>query len=161
MVGKRGGEVTPMDENSQLVPDEVAQGFQTFQDALSYLESQGHGVVKSTDVLGDGFEVLQDKKRLIAVPFVIIDWDYVPGDMGRYVTVRLMTAENRKFRISDGSSGIYQQLEKLTEEKGMKSGLAVPGGLRESTFWIDKAGTPVNEDSPDRVKKVTTFYLTA
>lgn len=152
-------EVTLPDE----LPDEVVAGFDSFDSAIAHFR-EGFGVVNIGDVAGDGFSLQKDKTLLENVPFLIIDWKEISGissDTGRpYATIRIITADGRKYRISDGSTGIYSQLLRMAD-KGVRHGIAVPKGLFKSEYWVDADGMPLKD--PDTYKgekrKAYTFYL--
>jgi len=140
--------------------DDLAASFSTLEDALAYFNA-GVGVVAVEDVLGDGYEILRDKSRLVNMPFLIIDWKEILGDTGPYTTIRLITSDARRYRLSDGSSGIHKQLSTMTSQHGLSGGVSVKGGLRKSTFWLDRDDRVVDADDPDATRMASTYYLNA
>lgn len=110
-------------------------------------------VVKASEVLGDGAEFIQDKNKLVGVPFLILDWKFIiDEDTEReYVNVLIMGANGEKARFNDGSTGIYAQLKQVSENVG-KIGIEVKQGLRRSDYT--KVINGKNE-------KATTYYLSA
>lgn len=155
--GKTNGTVAVPDQ----VPDEALAGIQNFEDAVGYFNGN-EGVTNAGDVLGDGFAITNDKDILVNIPFLILDWTEILGDQGLYVSVRLMTSDSRKYRISDGSTGICKQLNELAS-KGVTRGVFVKGGLVKSEYWIDKETNEIYKDSMvpagADVKRGATFYL--
>src|SRR4051812_38675305 len=93
-------------KHNTRVPEEVARGFTNFEDAARYF-NETEGIIHAGDVLGDGYTILESKELLVNLPFLIIDWSEHLGDAGPYASVRVVTSDSRKFRFSDGSSGIY------------------------------------------------------
>lgn len=93
---------------------------QTFEDAIRL--GMEHGIVVSSEEMGDGFMPIPDVDMLIGLPFVIVDWHY--GKNKKYGTdfiiIRLITKHNEKYMMIEGSTGIMRQLqmyEQLAEQK--------------------------------------------
>jgi len=127
---------------------------------VQLLSSHGLTVSDVTEY-GTGFEVCEDKRQLVRVPFIVLDWRFSEGDHGRFVSMTVVTRDGRKLIINDGSTGIRQQMEKITEDRLKRfegdltkahAGLAVPKGLRVSEYvYVDR--------ETGKAKDATTYYL--
>jgi len=110
-------------------------------------------------VIVDDFVKLDDKSRLINVPFFARKWWFTEGDMGEFAVVQCVlsrpimtpTGETSKVIVTDGSTGIHSQLRETTKRTGKTTGLLVRNGLRVSQYTAD------TEEGP---KNAETFYLT-
>jgi hypothetical protein len=110
------------------------------------------GDIVSAAEYGTGFEVLDKdaKGQLVGVPFIILDWVINEGDFGEFVSLRLVTQDNRKLIVNDGSTGIAKQVREMAEA-GEQRAVYVKKGLRRSDYeYTDKNGAK---------KPATTFYL--
>jgi hypothetical protein len=123
-------------------------------DARNALTNAGVAIIASGVLFGDGSEFIQDKSRLVGVPFLVLDWRFIIDEDTKreYVNVLVMNGQGGKARFNDGSTGVYQQLKHVTEETGVVA-IECRLGLRKSeyTFTNDK-----NETS-----KAVTYYLSA
>lgn len=130
------------------------RAIESLEDAMA-LAAQMHGsVVEADQELGDGFTLINDKKSLIGVPMVFLEWDFHAGDFGTFVTVRAVTRVDgvtKKFIFNDGSTGIRETLQEFTAQTGRRGGLIARHGLRvsEYEFTNDKGETSPAE----------TFYI--
>ena len=106
----------------------------TFDDALALLaQTVGTDGISTADAtLGDGFAIVEDKDRLIDVPFVLLNWQESMGDFGAFTIARGVTRDGFKFVLTDGSTGIHEQLTAYTEKTGKTAGLLCRHGLRRS-----------------------------
>lgn len=166
---------------------EVAQVPSTFtRDELSAIESfddamrlavSAHGTVinaHETTELGDGFRIADedDKRRLIGVPLMLLEWTFLPGDFAEdYVSVRAISQEDggriRKWVINDGGTGIARDLRDFTTKTGRTGGLSVRNGLRVSDYFIDpvtkqpltKAERREYAAEDRKMAPASTFYL--
>lgn len=152
-------------EIGAVLSDDAARTITGFADAVAAVQRElgVTDVANAGDELGDGFRLLEDKDRLIATPFFILDWRFLVGDQGvnsktkdypgkgLYSTIRLVTEDNRKFRISDGSSGIHAQLFDYSDKhEGRTVAMMVKGGLVRSDYTTEIDGEEVEG---------TTYYL--
>lgn len=132
----------------------------TFEDAARLAQEQLGATVVSSESLGDGFTLYEDKEDLVGLPMMFISWSFSQGDFGSFVAARVLVqypgnAEAQKYVITDGSTGIYQQLKDLAERGDGPQILMAPRGLRKSeytytddkgekrpavTYYIDTAG---------------------
>lgn len=129
----------------------------SFDDALALVNDVfGGNIVEADKELGTGFAVLDDKNRLIGVPFVAVKMDEHTSDLnggGLFVTMHVVTQDGRKFIVNDGSTGICAQVQELWKRKPELIGLPlmVRRGLRRSDYtYMDESG---------KAKPATTFYL--
>lgn len=129
-------------------------------DVAKYFADQNLPLDQAHEVLGDGFDPIDDKRKLVGVDMVLLQWTFSSSDKynGEFVTVRAMTADNRKIRFTDGSTGIAAQLRDLTtarEKAGHpypNGGLICPG-LRVSDY------TYTNEKG--QKSAASTYYIAA
>jgi len=110
------------------------------------------------------------KSTLIDVPFVVRSWRFAidPKTERGYVVAFVVTEDNRHFIITDGSSGIANQLRAITETRintqhpHPVEGLLVQRGLRVSEYDLttEKDGTIRAAGPGDKVTgEAKTFYL--
>lgn len=132
--------------------------FATIGDAMAW--AQDRGVLDAAQVLGDGYDPLKNKSRLVNVPFLIVDWTFNHGDQGEYVSCKIITQANEKFRISDGGTGIYRQLWDLADS-GVPVGtpIAVYGGVVQSDYKLRDQNGKLLLDEKGKEQSATTFYL--
>jgi len=133
-------------------PDKLA-AITSFEDALSLVtEVMGEqNVARASEEIGDGFKLVDNKDTLIGVAMLLITWDFHMGDHGEFVSVKLVTKDNRKLIVNDGSSGIRDQLMSYTAKKNRQGGLFCDKGFRRSDYkYTDEKG----EEKP-----ATTYYL--
>lgn len=153
----------PVDYKMARVDDDTLREIKTFQDAFAVLGDE-YIPEDYADAYGTGFTVLTkaSKGRLEGVDMVMLEWRFTRSAefKGIFVSVELVTADNAKFILNDGSeTGICGQLLKVTNsrlargatpEQAMR-GLRVRGGLRESTYeTTDAKGEQIT---------ATTYYL--
>lgn len=133
--------------------DESLAGLSSFADALSLIEATygNDALVVASEVLGDGFAMLENKDKLVGELFVFISWDFHLGDHGEFVAARVMTQDGKKYIVIDGSTGICKTLSEYTEKTGKKVGMVCQKGLRRSDY------TYTDENGVD--KPATTYYI--
>lgn len=105
-----------------MTPGEILAALGDIGDASEVVE---------TDQFGP---ILDDKDKLVAVPFIVIDWEFHKGDFGEFVTVKVMTFAGDKFLLNDGSTGIAAQLRETYDEKGAVVPFRCMKGLRRSDY---------------------------
>jgi hypothetical protein len=140
-------------ELNYTVSDDALGEITSFDDALALLtETYGEaGIVVASDVLGDGFAMLTNKDLLIGVTFVAVKWTITMGDHGEFAVVKLVTIDGKKYVVTDGSTGLHQQLSDFSAKTGRYGGLVVKNGLRKSDYtYTDENG----KETP-----ATTYYL--
>jgi hypothetical protein len=110
------------------------------------------------------------KVQLIDVPFIIRSWRFAVDQKTErgYVVAFVVTEDNRHFIITDGSTGIANQLRAITEQRISTKhphpveGLYVQRGLRVSEYDLttDKDGTVRAAQAGEKVTgEGKTFYL--
>jgi hypothetical protein len=129
-------------------------GITTLQDAINLARAQFGEVLSIADTdLADGFRKAteDDKASLVRVPLFFLDWSFNVGDFStEYVSIRAIQYRPDgsivKWIINDGGVGIPAELKAIEERNGRSGGLAVPHGLRVSTYKTDAAtGKPISK----------------
>lgn len=121
-----------------MLNDESLGDVKTFDDALALLADSGMVQSDAADLIGDGFESLDNKDLLINVPFVILDYKFSDnGNYGEFVIIRLMTQDNRKYRLTDGSTGILADIQKLARRNVVGNVLCRKGLTVSEYEYID------------------------
>jgi hypothetical protein len=114
----------------------------------------------AADVLGEGFVELRqlEKRRLVGVPLLFLDWKFVDsdkfatgGEANEFVYVKILTMDDRKYAIVDGSAGIARQLREYTDWSNTTGPLMVHKGLTESQYET--------EDTKGNKIQASTFYV--
>jgi hypothetical protein len=96
--------------------------------------------------------ILTDKINLVGKPFVIVHYEFHPGEFGEFVSLWVMTNDGARYIVNDGSTGICAQMRDLADTGKAEGGMIVCGhGLRASDY--DKTL------SNGATVKATTFYL--
>lgn len=122
-----------------------------FEQLVGVLREQGEAA-EAAD-LGDGWDLVptEGKAKLVGVPMVVLDWQQNEGRTGLFTTLRIVTSDDRRLIINDGSTGIHKQLEDLSA-KGESRALVLPHGLRRSDYeYTDK--------NTGKTSPASTFYL--
>lgn len=149
---------TDIDVRPLSLTTEQRASLRTFEDIAAAL-GMGLDEMESISDYGDGFEAVQDKSDLVGVPLILIEWRFGTsdkyyndkGELAEYVIVRAMTASGHKIFFSDGGTGIYAQLRRVTDSRvaagnveRSQCGLGVRAGLvrSEYTTVIDGKKTP-------------------
>ena len=171
----------PKKESSNLpaevgISDQQLRDITSFEDAFA-VAAEVHGQVLTADEeLGNGFALLDEegKSKLVGIPLMLLEWNFVLGDYGaEFVTIRAIAFNEgigiRKVIINDGSTGICQQLQSYADRTGRSGSLLVKHGLRESSYPTYPKDHPVQElrnkpvpkgaDIPANAGKASTFYL--
>lgn len=150
--------------------DEDMRNLQSFEQALALTQATHGEIVDASNVLGDGFPVLDNKNKakLVGVPLLLMDWTFYDGNFGKFVSA-IVAVKNEdgtlgRWRLNDGSTGIANDLAKYTEETGKSGGLIVQGGLRASDYtYCSECRKPVDvfEDANHRTSHAAaiTYYL--
>jgi hypothetical protein len=147
-----------MHENTPVLyhTDDLAR-VTTFEEAVALAAQVSGGEVLAADTeLGDGFAVLEskDKRTLIGVPLMFMEWQFNQGDMGEFVSARVAAKQGNgvgKYIINDGSTGIYRQLQEFSKRTGRSTGLYARHGLRVSDYKYT--------DNEGKEKPASTFYI--
>lgn len=156
MVAKNG---TPENQASETTAVETIDGFEEHQlrdltQMSDVLAIAGGNVANISDVLGNGFAVLEDKTRLLDTEFVVVRYGEHKSDKGsgKFATMHVITRDGNKFVVNDGSTGIMAQLAEIKKEYGRVCPLYVPRGLRVSEYEIE-------DEKTGEMKRAKTFYL--
>lgn len=149
-------------QRSAYDPD-VMRTIESFEEAMALADAMHDGVEDAAGVMGDGFAKLTNKRRIVGLPCIFMEWNFAPGDFGHQfvyarVIVQYESREIGKYIIVDGSTGIAEQLAKYTKDTGRTGGLKSKYGLRESEYDIDENGQPTNDKEKAKGKQ-STFYI--
>lgn len=142
--------------------DDEALGIKSWDDINLLLAEREYETVLVDEVLGDGFQIMStdDKMRLVGVPMHILDWKFYEGKLGGFVSARVIVkvgnapTDIQKFRIADGSTGVYQDLQTLTAKLGRTHSVSVRRGFRVSEYEKE-----VEQNGKTIVVDAKTFYL--
>lgn len=142
---------------------EQLAGVKSFKDAIALANSTFGEVRKAEDVLGDGFIILENKSKLVNVPFVMLDWEegknVTKGD--GFVICRVVTEADHKLIITDGGSGIRRQLLDMRELTPEWTPIYFMNGLRVSEYGLTADNQAVDLNDPSAKSIAQTFYLSA
>lgn len=116
--------------------DALLRGITSFEDAVKLAADVWGGVTAAGEHIGNGFSVVpkDQKSRLIGVGFIILAMKFHEGDFGEYVSMLIVTANNDRLILNDGSTGIYYQARDLVDTTGRSGGIHVSDGLRLSEY---------------------------
>lgn len=154
-------EIAKPDNAPRVFNDDVLSAVKSFDDVRSLFDAAGVGV-ESMEDYGTGFKVT-DKSKLVNVSLMILEWRFNDGDFGDsgFVSVAAVTRNGDKVIFNDGSTGIYRQLRRVTDQRQARNhptpqaGLLVEGGLTRSDYETE---VPGKDGKPVRTP-ATTFYL--
>lgn len=142
----------------RLFSDQELRELNGFDDFTKLIASRSDvEVIDAAKVIGDGFTLTDNKRQLIDVPFLIVDYRFSKSDKFKdengepleFATVRLITKNDQKLIVNDGSTGIRDQLKQINN--GQSSVVWVGRGLRVSEYtYTDEKG---------RQSEAETFYL--
>lgn len=151
--------------------EDALRSIKDFDQAIA-LVHQAHGPIESaSDELGDGFAILsdEDKRRLVGVPLLFMEWDFYDGDFGsKFVAIRVVARNPdggvSKYIVNDGSTGVCEMLARYQVKTGKTGGLLCHKGFRASDYTYCEACGEVVNPQYDAVhaknhKKATTFYI--
>lgn len=157
-----GGGVAKRAPKPVAYDDDVLSSIDGYAQAVALAKSDSStGELESFADYGNGFTVLptDEKARLVKVPFVALAWAFHDGDNGEFVSVTIVTKTGEKLILNDGSTGIRDQLRKVTDKRTARgadevkatAGLVCPNGLRRSDYEY--------HDANGVVKNATTYYI--
>lgn len=143
--------------NNYSIEERDLRSVASFDDAMGLLDNF-HGA-ESYDNYGNGFEILDNKNRLVDNPFVVLEWRFNKSKQfaQEFVSMLVVTKSGEKLIVNDGSTGIAAQMRMVTDERirtGARSpqtGLLVSRGLRRSDYKFT--------DGDGAEKDATTYYL--
>lgn len=149
--------------NLMAAAQKVARHFAHLDDVATALGSD----LIEWDIVSPSFDVVQ-KDMFEGLPLVVIAWKFNESDKFQvlnsdgnpipawFVSALVASYDDdgnigRPVIINDGGTGIYKQLEQVSDEFGVFGGIKCPKGLRRSTY---------DYTSPDgKVSEATTWYL--
>jgi hypothetical protein len=109
------------------------------------------------DFQGSPWKVV-DKETLIGVPFMIADTRFYWSEKydNPVVSLMVLTKDNEKLVINDGSTGIMEQVRVMLQASGRKSGILCSNGLRKSEYTVE-----VHDPFEDETKTIqaATYYI--
>lgn len=154
-VAERANQIREMSEAHEMMESDVARAKELAvldgalsNDELANIDLQSARALLATagsaDELGTGFRTVKDKRQLIGLPFIIVNYRFFEGDKGRFTAAFLVTDDGRKIMITDGSTGIRDQLERWTSINGGRMrAMAAQKGLRVSSYpFCDNCRAP-------------------
>lgn len=101
-------------------------------DLLSTFGAQAAEDVLGSDQYGP---ILEDKGRLVGVPFVIVYWEkHEKGNFGSFVSMFIIDKNDNRYIVNDGSTGIRDQLERLSKESPTNGMIVCRNGFRVSDY---------------------------
>jgi len=138
--------------------EDELRALDNWEAAIALTQEQTGTIASAAEEMGDGFRLLdtKEKRLLIGVPCIFMEWRFSMGDMGEFVSARIAARHGHdslgKYIINDGSTGIYSQLLAYTEKHNVYGGLVSERGLRVSNYeWEDP--------NTGEKKPATTFYI--
>lgn len=143
---------------SRVFDDDALGAIDSFDSAYNALTDVGAVPVSVTDY-GNGFSVVDNKERLVGVPFLILEARFNESDMSDepFVSLTAVTKNNEKVIINDGSTGIRAQMQRIIARRTAQghaaphAGILVPTGLTVSRYmYTDEKGAE---------RPATTYYL--
>lgn len=116
--------------------DALLRGITGFEDAVKLAADVWGGITAAGEHIGNGFSVVpkDQKSRLVGVGFVILAMKFHEGDFGEYVSMLIVTSNNDRLILNDGSTGIFYQARDLVDTTGKSGGFSVSDGLRLSEY---------------------------
>lgn len=130
----------------KVVFDEQAlRNLNSFEDAFKLVQNEFGAIADASEVIGDGFVVLDDKTQLVGRPMVLLNWHFSEGDyrdedgnLRDFVSARVISQRPDgtvdKWVVNDGSTGLCDQLKNYSVRTNMMGGLLVQRGLRVSEY---------------------------
>jgi hypothetical protein len=117
----------------------IAKGVNPFEAAMQEAQARYGEIVRASDVLGDGFTLIDDATPLIGQPFLLFDWKFLHGAYdGDFATMRIVTAAGTCYRYNDGGTGVFATLKDFSDRFGQTGGLYVGSGFRQSQYTTCK-----------------------
>lgn len=159
--GEDTREFIPLDTPKNF-DNTVLRGIENFDDAWRLVQERYGQVADASKEIGSGFTET-DKHTLVDQAFLIIHYSFQTStkyinpethEALSFVVVHFFTREDgRKGWFTDGSTGVYAQLDEYGMRTQQYGGVYVKGGLRLSTY--DKE----DDDGNVVVQGAETFYL--
>lgn len=131
----------------RISEQELAQA-STFADLQELMNAAYGETVNIANVAGDGFVPLDDKSRLVQTPFIIVTAELHDSEAyGKVAVLRVVTEDNKRYKIRDMSSGIRDQVKTMART----GNILCPNGLRVSNY------TFTNDQGKEQ--SASTYYL--
>lgn len=141
------------DEKSKAVEALDWSTIVTAEQAYKAFEALGIKITRAEDY-GDGFKLIEDKSRLVGVPFICVNARTTAGDHGDFSILHVITEHNDKLIVTDGSTGIHKQV--LTHGRAAFIGLFCPSGLTVSEYEYESVDEKTGEV---KMKPAKTYYV--
>lgn len=163
-------EASALESFSGRPDDEMLREIGTsIDDALETLRQAGFTTESASELIGTGFRVVDSneaaKAALVGKPFLIVTWTFSLGDFGDFVTMWIQTQDGNKLIVSDGSTGIRDQLADLTKRRNKRHALWCPHGFRRSDYemYTDENGAwkVAPRGYEGKTVPAATFYIDA
>lgn len=146
-------------QSTRIITDSDLKALSTFTDAYRLLGTLGVDVHDANVEVGTGFKLTKNKDMLLGIPFIMVEWDFYDGDFvnpdsdaNEFVAITLVTEDGGKYIITDGSTGLCQELRDYTDRhEGRRQGLLCKDGLRVSRY---DHNVPGSKEGPD-----ATYYI--
>lgn len=141
---------TRNEANKDVIGESDLRAISSVDDAFALMDS--FGGVESFDDYGTGFEIIDDKDRLVGNPFVVVEWRFTKSKEygGEFVSMAIVTKSGEKLIVNDGSTGVCAQMRRVTDERvksgrrAPQTGLMVSRGLRRSDYtYTDDKGNQI------------------
>jgi len=121
----------------------------TSADLLSTFGAKTADEVLGSDQYGP---VLEDKGKLVGVPFIIVYWEkHEEGNFGSFITMFIIDKDDKRYIVNDGSTGIRDQLERLSKESTTNGMIVCRNGFRVSEYEY--------EDKDGKKRPAKTYYI--
>lgn len=153
---------------ASLFNDEQLANIKGYKDAAALLVDAGVTPEFISDY-GTGFKVVSDKSVLIGRPFLILSWRFNEGDFGDkgFVSAEIVTDQDEKFILNDGSTGIRDQLATVTSQRVSRkhstpyAGLVCANGLTKTNYFYNETTQETSSKAREGKGWVSaaTFYL--
>lgn len=112
------------------------------------------------DLIGDGFPLI-DKSKLVNVECMFVRWTVSMPQNERYktpyVVVKGITRGGKKFRFTDGSTGVGRELFNLTRDRAAK-GHEAPNGALILPEGLSRSDYTAVDDNGDEIQ-ATTYHI--
>lgn len=147
--------------------DDFLRGIGSLEDAMTLMADMG-GVVESTQEIGSGFALTDNKQQFVGVPLMLIKWDTHPGAYGTpFISCYLITEHSDRWIIIDGGEGICHQLREYTAKTGRQHGMLCPRGFTSSDYKFcqdcqtsnSKHDTECHNCGSPKLGAAQTFYI--
>lgn len=126
-----------------LLSDEQRADIKSFDDAMALFAQQGMEVTSITEY-GDGFQAGANKADFVNVKFIIVDLKIIPAEKSDYDTdfavVWVVTSDGRKAILSDGGTGMCEQVKNLVSRNAALPILCEHGLTVSEYTYTDEKG---------------------